>query len=38
VIKLASDHVGRIEASGFLENPWHHETAPKLELQRSPAK
>ena len=38
VIKLASDHVARIEASGFSVNPWRHETAPKLELQRSPAK
>jgi hypothetical protein len=38
VIDLASDHVARIEASGFSENPWHYESAPKLELQTSPAK
>ena len=37
VLELAADHVARIEASGFSRNPWHPETAPKLELRGTPA-
>jgi uncharacterized protein len=33
VLNLASDHVTRIEASGFLKNPWRPDTAPRLELR-----
>jgi hypothetical protein len=33
VLGLAADHVSRIEASGFSKNPWHPDTAPKLELR-----
>jgi len=38
VLELATDHVTRIEASGFSRNPWHPETAPKLELRFAPAR
>ena len=36
VLGLAADHVSRIEASGFSKNPWHPDTAPKLELRYAP--
>jgi predicted metal-dependent hydrolase len=32
VLGLATEHVSRIETSGFSKNPWHPDTAPKLEL------
>jgi hypothetical protein len=32
LLELVSDHVSRIEASGFSRNPWRPETAPKLVL------
>jgi hypothetical protein len=33
VLALVSHHVSRIEASGFSSNPWHPDTAPRLELR-----
>jgi hypothetical protein len=32
VLDLAADHVSRIEASRFSENPWRPDAAPRLEL------
>jgi predicted metal-dependent hydrolase len=33
VLGLVADQMARIEASDFSNNPWHPETAPKLELR-----
>lgn len=32
VVALAHEHVARIKASDYTRNPWHPETAPRLEL------
>jgi hypothetical protein len=38
VLGLATDHIDRIEGSGFSTNPWNPETAPKLQLRITPAR